>query len=292
MILATHWFSTLGWRTFHSNVVRDRWIDSRPNPIIDDMQTKPGRLRRRASPAPPIGARMRKLYDLIAVSRMRRLSLNILGAVCVLFSLYFALHLFLVHQNQPKPRGPFLQSVTPCSIWVVWETTSPTAGVVEYGLDPELGHVVKENMSVLHHEVQLTGLKPYTNYYYRVDEGEISKFRTAAAPDSSGFRFVVYGDTRSGDRVHRAMIRQMVDLTPDLILHTGDLVENGKAVSEWNRFFQIEAPLLRIAPFYPTLGNHEEYDQNHIDHPYLDIFHLPGNELWYTFEYGNVRFIS
>jgi hypothetical protein len=223
---------------------------------------------------------------------MRRLSLFILGVICLLVIIFLALHIFLVNQNLPQPRGPFLQSVTPNSIWVVWETTSPLTGQVEYGLTSELGQVVEENDDVLHHEVQLIGLKPYTNYYYRVDKGEVAKFRTAAASDCSGFRFVVYGDTQSGDSVHRAIVKQMVDLTPDFILHTGDLVESGKFVSEWNRFFKIEEPLLRIAPFYPTLGNHEEYDRNHIDHYYLDIFHLPGNELWYAFEYGNARFIS
>lgn len=222
---------------------------------------------------------------------MRRSSLFALVAICVLAILSFAFHIFIVNQNQPQSRGPFLQSVTPYSVWVVWETTSPVIGQVEFGVNSEMGQTAREDKSVLHHEVQVTGLKPYTVYYYRVDKGKVASFRTAAASDISGFRFVVYGDTRSGDRIHRAIIRQMVDLAPDFILHTGDLVENGKAVSEWNRFFRIEEPLLRIAPFYPTLGNHEEYDQNHIDHKYLDIFHLPGNELWYSFEYGNVRFI-
>ncbi|MEJ2013476.1 MAG: metallophosphoesterase [Anaerolineales bacterium] len=226
------------------------------------------------------------------MSRLRRLSLLIFAAACLLVSLYFALHILITNQNRPQARGPFLQSVTTNSVWVVWETTSPIAGQVEFGPDADLGHVVEENERVLHHEVQLTGLKPYTLYYYRVDSGKVAVFRTAAAPGDSGFRFAVYGDTRSGDRVHRAIIRQMVDMQPDFILHTGDLVENGKAVSEWNRFFNIEEPLLRIAPFYPTLGNHEEHDSNEIDHKYLDVFHLPGDELWYTFEYGNARFIS
>ena len=224
--------------------------------------------------------------------RINQIGLFILGAICLLVILYFVLHIFMIIQNRPQSRGPFLQSVTPESIWVVWETTSLSTGQVEYGLTSELGQVVKENGDVLHHEVQLTGLKPYTNYYYRVDKGKVAKFRTAADPADAGFRFVVYGDSRSGNKIHGAIVRQIVAIAPDFVIHTGDLVESGRSVSEWNRFFKIAEPFLRVAPFYPTLGNHEDYNPNRDDNHYLDIFHLPGTELWYAFDYGNVRFIS
>lgn len=114
------------------------------------------------------------------MSRIGRVVLYGLGTICVLgIILYLTLHIFLTAQSQPQPRGPYLQSVTPNSIWVVWETTSPSTGKVEYGLTPELGKVVEEIEPFLHHEVQLTGLKPYTDYYYRVDRGKVAKFRTA-----------------------------------------------------------------------------------------------------------------
>ena len=224
-------------------------------------------------------------------SRMKRFGLLMLGAICTLVVLYFALHIFLTAQNRPQARGPFLQSVTPNSIWVVWETTSPSSGQVEYGLTSALGEVVEEHEDVLHHEVQITGLEPYTDYTYRVDKGRVARFRTAADSDSAGFRFAVYGDTRDGNAAHRAIVQQMVALAPDFVLHTGDLVESGRSTSEWNRFFGIEEPLLRTAPFYPALGNHEDYDADRNTSQYLDIFHLPGNELWYAFDYGNARFI-
>jgi predicted phosphodiesterase len=177
-------------------------------------------------------------------------------------------------------------------VWIVWDTLEPNIGRVEYGLTREFGQVVEENEAALHHEVQLTELKPYTDYFYRIEKGRVAQFRTAADSDLTDFRFVVYGDTRGGDGVHRAIIKRVVAIAPDFVLHTGDLVESGLYTSEWNNFFKIEAPLLRIAPFYPTLGNHEDYDPNRNSNHYLDIFHLPGNELWYAFDYGNARFIS
>lgn len=206
---------------------------------------------------------------------------------------YSTLHVFIISQDQPQPRGPYLQSVTPNSVWVVWDTTSQSMGKVEYGLSPELGEVTEESESVLHHAVQLTGLKPYTEYYYRVDRSKVAKFRTAADRNDQEFHFAVFGDTRSGASIHRKIVKQIVEIEPDFVLHTGDMVETGRSTSEWNRFFNIEEPLLRITPFYPTLGNHEDYDPNHnFDSHYLDIFHLPGDELWYAFDYGNARFIS
>jgi predicted phosphodiesterase len=185
-----------------------------------------------------------------------------------------------------------LQSVNSDSVWVVWETTRPSTGRVAYGLTRELGQVVEESEAALHHEVELTGLTPYSVYQYQVDGEERGSFRTAAAPDQTEFRFAVYGDTRSGRTAHREIVKQIVEVAPDFVIHTGDLVESGRFKSEWDTFFKIEAPLLRTAPFYPTLGNHEDYDPTlPWGSKYTEIFHLPGNELWYTFEYGNARFI-
>ena len=83
----------------------------------------------------------------------------------ILIAAYSTLHIWQIQRKQPQRRGPYLQSVSPNSVWVVWDTTRPLTGVVEYGLTSELGQVteeVKELEGSLHHEVQLTGLQPYT----------------------------------------------------------------------------------------------------------------------------------
>jgi phosphodiesterase/alkaline phosphatase D-like protein len=53
----------------------------------------------------------------------------------------------------------------------VWDTVEPSTGLIEYGLSPELGQVMEEHGAALHHELQLSGLQPYTDYYYQVDGG-------------------------------------------------------------------------------------------------------------------------
>jgi len=209
----------------------------------------------------------------------------------ILIAGYSTLHIWQVIRKRPQARGPYLQSVTSNSVWVVWDTTRQVITSVEYGLTRNLGQEVEEVKDSLHHEVQLKGLEPYTTYYYRVDRGQTATFRTAADPSQTTFRFAVFGDTRGSSSIHRAIVKQIVKSAPDFVIHTGDLVESGRAKSEWDRFFQIEAPLLRMAPFFPTLGNHEDLDPKRPGSHYLDIFHLPGNELWYAFDYGHARFI-
>ena len=186
----------------------------------------------------------------------------------------------------PAPRGPYLQSVTPNSIWVVWYTVEPGVGRVAYGETTELGQEIVEEEPARHHAVELTGLEPYTLYQYRVDDGEIYTFRTAPTADQGSFRFAVMGDTRTNREPHEAVVAQVVEADPDMVINTGDLVGDGWDAAQWDTFFEIEAPLLRTAPLYPAMGNHEKNDPR-----YFEAFHLPGNERWYAFDYGPARFI-
>ncbi|RLC67203.1 MAG: hypothetical protein DRI48_02930 [Chloroflexi bacterium] len=63
-------------------------------------------------------------------------------------------------------RGPYLQSVTTDHVLVVWETDQPATSRVDYGPTAEHGFVVSSAVTVTHHVLTMTGLKPYTAYYY------------------------------------------------------------------------------------------------------------------------------
>ena len=188
-------------------------------------------------------------------------------------------------------RGPYLQSVTTSSVIVVWETNLPSHGEVVYGETEEYGSSVADLHVDTRHVITLTGLAPYTVYHYRVESSgaplsEDATFRTAASPDQATFTFVVFGDTRTQDRIHQAVVERIRALAPDFVLHTGDLVGHGRYPYLWQAFFEIERDLMIHVPLFPTLGNHEENDPL-----YFDLFHLPGNERWYTLDYGNARFV-
>jgi predicted phosphodiesterase len=187
-------------------------------------------------------------------------------------------------------RGPYLQSVTAQSIIVVWETDRPSPGEVAYGETEAYDSRVADPAVGTRHAVTLTGLAPYTVYQYRVESGgaplsEGLTFRTAADPSQTAFTFVVFGDTRTQHHVHRTVVDRIVEQAPDFTLHTGDLVEYGSVAREWETFFEIERELMARVPLFPVLGNHEGNDPL-----YFALFYLPGNEHWYTFDYGNARF--
>lgn len=189
-------------------------------------------------------------------------------------------------------KGPYLQSVTPDSIIVVWETEVPGDSVVEYGLTSAYGLEATDATSTTHHAVTIEGLSPYTTYHYRVQtNGSVlsddSTFKTAADVTQGTFSFAVYGDNRTNHADHQSVVNRALTLAPDFVLNTGDLVENGTVAGQWDTFFDIEQELLRTAPFFPCLGNHERNSSN-----YFALFHLPNNERYYSFDYGNAHIVA
>jgi 3',5'-cyclic AMP phosphodiesterase CpdA len=69
----------------------------------------------------------------------------------------------------------------------------------------------------------------------------------------------------------------MGSLAPEAVLHTGDLVYDGREANLWITYNDIASQLPSGTPIYPALGNHE-YDSQ----LYFDNFELPGNERWYS----------
>ncbi len=183
-------------------------------------------------------------------------------------------------------RGPILQSALPDSIWVVWESQESYTGYVEYGLDETLGNRVAESIATTRHAIQINSLSPATRYFYRLARESIVSTFTTPGDSTQAFRFGVVGDTQSNEVEQAQIVSQMVSAAPQVVLHVGDLVADGRERGFWNHFFNLQSPLLRSVLFYPTLGNHEEDALL-----YFELFHLPGNERWYSFDYGPARFI-
>jgi Icc-related predicted phosphoesterase len=189
-------------------------------------------------------------------------------------------------------RGPYLQSPTSDSIVVVWETDRPIPGEVIFGRDGIFDQRMVSAADGLRHEVTLSGLEPGAEYSYWVASdgyplSEGGSFRAAPTADEADFTFVAYGDTRTGHDIHRQIAESILTLKPDFAVHVGDLVAQGMYDSEWDRFFEIERALLANVPLFPCPGNHEGNDQR-----YFQAFVLPGNERWYSFDWGNTRIIS
>ena len=53
----------------------------------------------------------------------------------------------------------------------------------------------------------------------------------------------------------------MVPIASDFLIHTGDFVENGASLAQWQSFFDIESPLLGGRCLFAAVGNHELTDK-------------------------------
>jgi hypothetical protein len=139
------------------------------------------------------------------------------------------------------------------------------------------------------HDVELTGLEPETTYYLVCGgeggwSGEMA-FRTAPL-GRRDLRFVVGGDSRSNPDDRDAVSSAMGEVSPGFVLFSGDLVNDGAIQGQWDGFFVhmdehwTGEDGLTI-PIVPALGNHEKNTVN-----YFDQFALPGNEEWFSIDYG------
>jgi|Deesub1362A_J573_1020465.scaffolds.fasta_scaffold00045_115 3',5'-cyclic AMP phosphodiesterase CpdA len=105
-------------------------------------------------------------------------------------------------------------------------------------------------------------------------------------PASQPKSVVIYGDSRTGHYTHQRVVSAIVQSDPDVVFHTGDLVEDGLVAEQWDTFNDIVSPLLETAEFYPALGNHERNS-----HLFFDNFVLPNNERWYSVQWDDIHFI-
>lgn len=139
------------------------------------------------------------------------------------------------------------------------------------------------------HDVELTGLEPETTYYLICGgeggwSGELA-FRTAPV-GRRDLRFVVGGDSRSNPDDRDAVSAAMRGASPSFVLFSGDLVDDGYVQGEWDGFFGHMDEYWAgedglTIPIVPALGNHEKDAVN-----YFEQFALPGNEEWFSFDWG------
>ncbi len=172
----------------------------------------------------------------------------------------------------------------------MWETSQPTTGQVEYGDGDDLSNREPAAQKATIHEVRLTGLGAGTEYSYRITSDGVSsdvhRF-TTAVEEAAPFRFAFYGDNKDGPMNHRRVADAILAAEPALVIHNGDLVNTGWVAKQWDRlFFDPARRLMHAVPLYPVMGNHEMGAQL-----FLDYFSLPGNERWYSFDFGNAHFV-
>ncbi|MCK4409420.1 MAG: metallophosphoesterase [Candidatus Eisenbacteria sp.] len=172
--------------------------------------------------------------------------------------------------------GPFVDLVGPDSFVISWETDVPAAGAVVLG-----DTVITDREVSLTHEVAVGGLRPDTDYRYRVrygsDEVHTETFRARTAPEegSGDCRFAYASDSRAGSgggerslegvnhATFKAILADAVSKDVDLMLFGGDLVDGyttseGAFRSELDSWKRAVCMVAFSLPIYEGVGNHEQ----------------------------------
>ncbi|MEI7906313.1 MAG: metallophosphoesterase [Bacteroidota bacterium] len=191
---------------------------------------------------------------------------------------------------------PHLSCVTQHSMTIAWTSTdSVETKILWRPLVGKWKEAVIPGKRLAHSYV-LEGLLPSTSYQYRVvagnDTTEQYAFMTAVKQNEP-FSFAAYGDTRSNRDAHVSVLRAMKEKNPKLIVNTGDLV--AKSANElWDDYFEDICSKTGVGqniPVYSSPGNHEKgamYFEN-VLMPHNNPANSPA---YYSFDYGNVHFIS
>lgn len=143
----------------------------------------------------------------------------------------------------------------------------------------------------------LSGLEPGTVYCYQLigpggPHTERAPLATAPAPGSEDpIELVVLGDSGSGNAAQKAIAQRLEEHPFELMIFLGDIAYTDGTPAELEaHFFEIYDPFLRFVPAYAVLGNHEYRTAD--GRYFVRDFVLPGNERYYSFDWGDVHFVA
>ena len=237
---------------------------------------------------------------------------------------------FSESQAQNVTRGPYLQFPTSSSMKILWRTDVATPSKVYYGtsLATVMDNEIDSAAVVTNHTVNITGLDPFTEYYYAVSDGttilagadQEHRFKTSPTIGTvQPIRAWVIGDFGKGNAkqmdVKDAFLDHVGEDLPDMWLWLGDnAYDEGTDEEFTQKVFGTQygyGEIFPRIPFMATPGNHDYGSVLNIvtgadpathDGPYFDIVDVPTNgeiggvpsgyELYYSFDYGNVHFVS
>ncbi len=218
-------------------------------------------------------------------------------------------------------RGPYLQQNHAAGITLRWRTNLPTDSVVWTSTTQGTLAIAATNATpTTEHEVALTGLPADTKYFYAVGstaDGMLAGndptffFLTAPVPGTDRpTRIWVLGDCgRTGaapQSVRDAYFNSSSYRFNDIFLLLGDnAYDSGLDTEYQNAIFNTYPTILRQSPVWSCLGNHETAQASsgtYAGVAYFDIFSFPtnaevggypsGTERYFSWEYGNIHFIS
>jgi acid phosphatase type 7 len=207
-------------------------------------------------------------------------------------------------------RGPYLaapgEDKRGARAQVAWETNLPATGTVVVEAATESDDKKPRQITVKNEAtrqvIAVDKLARGAAYHYHVEvesaPGDTvtsapARFETLPAPPAP-LRFAVYGDMRyPGHEAHRTVIEALAREAPPLVINTGDLTDVGSEESNWQRYFDVTAPLGAIAPVIPALGNHDAARHGEGAPKAWALFGMPtpAPPFWTSLDLGGVHFV-
>ena len=192
-------------------------------------------------------------------------------------------------------RGDLRSSIT-----VAWRIPGQDAAQgVDFGRTTAYGSHVAASATPLSsggtiYTAHLSGLSADTVYHYRVGSSSSGwsvddAFRTAPADRlARDVRIGFLGDTGINPQA-AATIARLDAANLDAVVHVGDHAYATQP-SDWDRYMVQIAPAAAEAPFLAAIGNHEVESCCGL-RSFTDRFALPGNEMWWSTDVGNVHLV-
>jgi len=222
-------------------------------------------------------------------------------------------------------RGPYLNMGTTSSMVIHWRTDStliPVDTRVWYGtvLDTSQMIVIDDPTLTYDHVIHLSSLSATTKYFYAIGtsnhllHGPDSNLYFKTSPPIGAKELVRiwaigdFGEGNTGQLAVRDGYKAFLNKRhTDVWLFLGDnAYDDGRDTEYQSYVFDIYPEVFQNTVVWPTPGNHD-YGSNYPvislgADPYFNIFSMPtnaeaggfpsGNEGYYSFDYGNVHFIS
>ncbi len=156
---------------------------------------------------------------------------------------------------------------------------------------------------LVRHTVEVTGLNSGAKYSYRVGDAEKGWWSEPGVLDmadgSQNVTFLHVTDPQSQnaaqyERFH-SVLKTAFSLYPDtdLVVSSGDQVDNGANVNQWQALADVSSDVLMSTVFMPTTGNHEKSD-GALDQ-YFVLPNVPQQDrdggVYYDYDYNNVHFM-
>jgi acid phosphatase type 7 len=209
-------------------------------------------------------------------------------------------------------RKPFLQQGSPNSAMVCWRLDSASKLTLRFGKTDARTEGSRQQAEASKDGcLQVPGLVPGTKYFYSLHAGDKEMaagwdyfWVTHPVTGKPGkYFFWIIGDAGTGnDRqmaAKDAFLKYNGGPHSDGFLMLGDnAYDSGYDAQFTEKLFTIYRHSMRNTFTWPTIGNHENYSGGG---DYLKAFYLPTegqsggvpskNELYYSFDYGNVHFI-